>query len=120
MSVLRTASKKLESAKSLASSFQTDPTDIKYMHNVGYTIACSGVTSNTGEFKVEARIKESETSYSDWMELEFSTPIQLTNADKDIIINLNQLPFSQVRLTFTDSAGDGVCDIFVSAKGIGG
>lgn len=120
MSVLRTAQKKLLSAQSLGTSFQTDPTDLKYMHNVGYTISCTGVTANTGEFKVEARIKESETEFSSWIELEFSTPIQLTNADKDIIINLNQLPFSQVRLSFTDSGGDGLCDVFVSAKGIGG
>ena len=120
MSVLRTAAKKLLSGQTLGSSFQTDLTDIKYMHNVGYAISCTGVTSNTGEFKVEARIKIDENEYSSWMELEFSTPIQLTDADKDIIINLNQLPFNQVRLTFTDTAGDGVCDVFVSAKGIGG
>lgn len=115
MSVRRKASKKLEASKSLGTSFVTDSTDLKFMDNVGYLIICSGVTSNTGIFTAQVQIEDSE-----WSDLTFSTPAQIANSDITFEINLNQVPYDKIRLSFADSGGDGVVDIYVSGKGLGG
>jgi len=115
MSVRRYASKKLEAAKSLGSSFVTDATDLKFVDNIGYLIICSSVTGNTGIFTAQVKIGD-----SDWSDLTFSTPAQIANSDITFEINLNQVPYEKIRLSFADSAGDGVVDIYVSGKGLGG
>lgn len=120
MSVRRMSNAKLETAKSLGASFVTEPTLIKYQDNVGYLIECTSVTGNTGLFSIEARIKIADKIYSKWIPLSLTIPPQLNDADVDFEISLNQVPYSEVRLSFADSGGDGVANIFVSSKGIGG
>ena len=115
MSVRRNATKKLLSAQSLGSSFQTDATVINFQDNIGYLISCTGITANTGTFTPQVR-----TLDSGWFDLTLDTPAVLSNADVNIEINLNQIPHEEVRLKFTDSGGDGVCDIYVCGKGLGG
>jgi hypothetical protein len=115
MSVRRTASKKLEAGTSLGSSFTTDPTDIKFLDNVGYLVICTGVTSNTGIFTPQVQVEDGT-----WVDLTLDVPAQIADSDINMEISLNQLPYEKVRLSFADSSGDGVCDIFVSAKALGG
>lgn len=115
MSVRRTASKKLLAAESLGASFVTDATDIKFMDNIGYIIECTSITSNTGIFTAQVQIEDSS-----WVDLEFAVPAQLAGSDTTFVLNLNQLPYEKIRVSFADSAGDGVCDVYVCGKGLGG
>ena len=115
MSVRRYASKKIEAATDIGSSFVTEETDLKYMDNIGYLIICSGVTANTGLFTVQV-----QTIDSSWVDLTLDIPAQIANSDINLEINLNQLPYEKIRLSFADSGGDGVADIYVSGKGLGG
>lgn len=100
-------------AQSLASSFNSEVITIQYLDNVGITLACSGVTDNTGEFFVECSI-DGET----WIDIEVSPQILLDDADDNILINLNNLPFSKVRLTFAPAGGtpNGVVTGYITAK----
>ncbi len=104
---------KLLDQVSLASAFQSQPITIQYLDNVGIIMACTGVTDNTGEFKVECSI-DGEI----WVDIEVDPQILLNNADDNILINLNNLPFSKVRLSFEPAGGtpDGVVTGFITAK----
>lgn len=112
--------KQIESAKTLASNFQTDAIRIETADNVGFYIYCSSVTDNTGTFAAEVRpYKDDNTLGEDWIPLTLSTTPTLNNADDDFFVSLNQLPNCQVRLSFS-AAGttpDGTCNIWISATG---
>jgi hypothetical protein len=110
--------KQIESAKTLASNFQTSAIRIETTDNVGFFIYCSSVTDNTGSFAAEVRpYKDDNTVGEDWIPLSLDTTPILNNADDDFFISLNQLPTCQVRLNFTaaGSVPDGTCNIWISA-----
>jgi hypothetical protein len=109
------AQHQLCSAKSLAASFSTASTILKGLDNVGYTIATDNVVTNSGKFQVMARIGD-----GDWQELTFSSSMTLANADDSWILNLNQVPFTEIRIDYAPGApgDDGDVDIWLSAKEI--
>jgi len=113
-------SKKLETAKTLASNFSTDPIDITTIDNLGVNVSASSVTDNTGSFFIDHRIYKDANNFSDWAELTLSSTPQLADADATLLINLNQLPHGQMRLRFVaaGSTPDGVADVWVSGKEI--
>lgn len=119
MSRIQHKSTKLETAKSLASSFQTDWINISFLTNCGFIMNCNSVTDNTGTFAVEVRSKKSENEVSDPVELTLSSTPTLADADADLAIDLANVPYDQIRLTFTPSAGspDGDADIWLTTKG---
>ncbi len=112
---------RLESAQSLAASFSTDWLTIAYQDNVGYLITTSGVTDNTGTFAVEVRMTDSNGVSSDAVALTLDATPTLADTDAEFFINLNQVPATQVRLTFTAAGGtpDGTAAIFVHSKSVG-
>lgn len=120
-------SQQLESSKTLASNFTTNWVKIPYLDNVGFVINCDSVTDNTGTFAVQVRIKEKEgadanAAASAATTLTLSSTPTLADADDDFFINLNQLPATEVRLSFTAAGGtpDGTCDIFMHSATVGG
>lgn len=120
----------LATAQSLTTSFSTSPTMITYMDNCSYQINIA--TSNSiGTFSVEgsndfqaANGTLTNPHAGNWVALPLggSTAAPVANAANDtIIINLNQLPFNAIRISYTASTpGTGTCDIWVLEKQIGG
>lgn len=109
-------------AQSLAASFQTSPINVDYLDNVVFTVETASVTDNTGTFGVEARLKGDNNEASAWFPLELSLVPTLANANDKIVIKLDNVPFSEVRLTFAAAGAtpDGTCDVWVEAKQLGG
>lgn len=116
---------KILEAKSLATSFIADPTLIPYLDNVSYQINIT--TSNSiGYFTVQASNDYAVNPLSPadaghWVDLDIGGTPVAAGADDSILIDLNQLPFTAVRLVYTATTpGTGVCDALIVARQIGG
>ncbi len=120
----------VEAAKSLAATFTTTPTVINYLDNVAYQIIVT-TTDSSGTFAVQASLDYRANSAPEfpvantgtWTDLPLggATATPVANAANDtIVINLNQLPFSAIRIAYTaGTAGTGTCKILLFAKSIG-
>lgn len=110
-------------AQSLGSAFQTLPMSVDYLDNVGIILDAKSVTTNSGNFAVQVRFKVVETGqFSNWGTLTLDVIPTLANASVAIAINLNQIPFSEFRVTFTPGGGtpNGTVDVWLSARQVGG
>lgn len=113
---------------SLAASFTTPPTIVTYMDNCAYQIDIT-TTNSTGSFVVQASLDYAVDALSGtvinaghWIILSLAGGSPIANAaNDDIMINLNQLPFIAIRLSYTaDTAGTGTCVIYLSSKQLSG
>jgi hypothetical protein len=115
---------RLTTARSLATQFFTSATNVDYLDNCGIIIDATGVTDNTGEFTVQVRFKDVKNPniVSSWGELTLDTPVVLADADGVLVINLNQIPFSEFRIAFTPAGGvpDGIATIWIGNRQVGG
>lgn len=112
-------------AKSLASSFISDVTNIRNTDNVSYSIHSTGGGS-TGNFYIEVS-NDYLAQGADvinpgvWVRLTLSGQPVLSGAVDDIGISLNQLPYEAIRLVYESTvAGTGICDAYITAKRLGG
>ena len=115
---------KLESAKSLATDFQSSVINIENIDNIAFIIETSSVTDNTGTFGVQVRFKKpnSPTEMTEWISLTLDTAPTLADTDGEFYVYLNGLVATEIRLTFTaaGSTPDGTVDIWVSGNQTGG
>lgn len=117
----------LEQAKSLATSFTTEPTLVKYLDNVAYQINVT-TSDSTGSFSVEASVDYAiseptnlVTNPGNWVALPLGGTPSVAGANDSILVNLNQLPFNAVRVTYTPTvAGTGTCDVIIQCRQLGG
>lgn len=127
MSRKNTLYKKIASAQSLAASFNSEPTLIKYLDNCSYQINVT-TTNSIGSFAVQAsndykvdEVDNIASASGNWVTLTLSGTPSVNAANDSIIIDLRQLPFNAIRITYTASTpGTGVCDIFIHDKQVGG
>lgn len=105
----------LETARTLASNFTTDAYSVEYLDNVGICIKCSSVTDNTGTFTIQGSV-DGVT----FVEITVSPVMVLADASQNFLINLNQMPFKELKVDFVAAGGtpDGTCDIAIMAKRI--
>jgi hypothetical protein len=117
----------LESNQSLATNFNTDPTLVKFLDNCSYQINVT-TSDSEGSFQVEASndyaIYEPTNDVQNagtWVPLTLAGGTPTVAAQNDtIIINLNQLPFNAIRLSYSSSvAGTGTCSVYLVGKQLG-
>lgn len=119
----------VEVAKSLSSSFISKITMVPYMDNCSYQINIT-TSNSTGTFVVEAsddyiqQTQDVKGNPGSWVALPLGgglTPNPVANAANDtILIDLNQLPFNAVRVSYTSTiAGTGTADIWLLNKSMG-
>jgi len=106
----------LKTAESLGVAFSTAAVSVRYTDNVGIFIKTASVTTNTGSFIVEGTIDG-----TNWFDFGLSPALTLANANTTFAVNLNQVPFDQVRVSFTPSVTtpDGTALISIMAKSVG-
>ena len=121
----------LASAQSLASSFQSKVTFVKFLDNISYQINIT-TSDSTGTFKIQGSDDYSideptgcVQNAGNWVDLDLSGPnsnIPTISATNDVIgIEVNECPFAALRLSYTSTvAGTGTCNIFITAKQLGG
>lgn len=115
--------------QSLAATFHSNPTVVRNLDNCSYQINIT-TTDSQGTFAVEVSndyyVNEGNDNVvqnaGTWVPLTLAggTP-SVAAANDTIVINLNQLPFYAVRLTYNSTvAGTGHCSIYITDKQIGG
>lgn len=115
----------LETAKSLAASFTTAATVIDFQDNVLYQIDVT--TSNSeGTFVVQVSSDYQPTNgqvtanAGTWVDLTLDGTPEVSAANDNILISLNQVPFHAIRLKYnSDVAGTGTCKITITARNVG-
>ena len=106
----------LKTAESLGLAFSTAAVSVRYTDNVGIFIKTASVTTNTGSFIVEGTIDG-----TNWFDFGLSPALTLANTNTTFAVNLNQVPFDQVRVSFTPSVTtpNGTALISIMAKSVG-
>lgn len=118
---------KIEDNRSLAASFISSPTVIKYLDNVSYQINIT-TSAASGFFTIQAsndyEVNEPGTQIMDsgvWTDLTLSGVPVVAGANDSIVISMNQVPYNALRIQYTSTvAGAGTCDIITQIKQIGG
>lgn len=107
-----------------ASGFNTkaNPTNLDYQDNISIQIFWTG--SLVGQLKVfvsndSVNVKLGQT-VTNWSLLEFGTSILIDGTQSDIIININQNPFSWIALQWIPTSGTGNITAQLTSKQVGG
>lgn len=119
----------LSSSQSLAASFQSTPTIITYLDNCSYQINVI-TTNSTGTFSIQGsvdyatRTQEEPGNTGNWIDLPLGgssvAPVAAA-ANDSILINLNQVPFNALRVSYVSTiSGTGTCEIWLLDKQLGG
>lgn len=88
-------------------------TTVNTQDNAAYQVVYTGAPDGT--FLVEATINGSS-----WTPLVFATPITVSNSPSPFLINMNQLPYHQIRLRYVPTGGTGTLQVHTMAKRLGG
>lgn len=116
----------LASNQSLSADFVTSPTVIRYLDNCSYQIDIT-TSDSVGTFSVQGSNDYQDslgaiTNPGTWVDLVLGGGTPFANAANDnILISMNQLPFTAIRLAYdSQTGGTGTCNIYLSCKEIGG
>lgn len=111
-------------AVSMAATITSSPTNVQYLDNVVYELSWPSTGSPNGTFAVQASedyqvsSTGTVTNSGTWVPLTLSSTITATGSADQALIDLNQIPFSWIRLVYTRSSGTGTLDVFVSGKSL--
>ena len=105
---------KLLDAQALSGSFNSKAVNVQYQDNIGIQIIAT-TTANTGLFSIEASIDGLT-----WDKIILQPPIAaLAGANAVFTVNLNQIPFSQIRIHFEIGVGtSGTATAYITTKEI--
>lgn len=105
-----------------STSFDTflKPTNVNYLDNSGIQVLWSGTL--LGQLKIYASNDQVQGTNlpTNWSELDFGSSIVIDNTNSDIIINMNQLPFSWIALEYISTSGTGSITAKLTTKMVGG
>lgn len=82
--------------------------DVSHLDNMGIGMVWTGTP--TGTFSIEAKVGESP-----WQDIGL-TGITTTGVAGEHVINLNQLPFNKIRISYTATSGSGTLTAYGVAK----
>lgn len=111
---------KVVDAHSLAASFNSDPTNINFLDNVGYEIDLSGAATFNGSIAVQASNSYKQDDEGNvvntgtWITL--TSQAIVAGSPSNSLFSLNQVPFAYLRLSITRTSGTGTMSAYVSAK----
>lgn len=112
--------------KSIIKSYKViDAGDMSATSITGTVTACTGIdnigmlaewsgTSPVGVITVEV-----QNGTSGWSALDFGNPIAISGNTGNLNININQIPFENIRVVYTKSSGIGALTVTLAAKVVG-
>lgn len=93
-------------------SYPSSSTDINQLHNVGLDVRFAGTMTGT----LTVNCSNDNVVFT---ALTFSPPlVQPTGSNLNILIDLNQVPFRYVQVSYTNATGSGTLTSLLSAKDI--
>lgn len=101
---------------------KSTPTCIDYQDNLSFQILWTGTLQGqlkvfVSNDKVDPKLGQQVTN---WSELDFGTSIILDSSNSDIIININQNPFSFIALEWNALSGTGNIFAQLTSRMVGG
>lgn len=114
----------LLNAQSTASSFDTysNPTNIDYLDNVGIQVVWTGTT--VGVLEVYGSNDDANAQQgkypTNWSKFEFGATINVDTTNSDLLIHMNQVPYSWIALKYTATSGTGTMTATITCKEVGG
>lgn len=97
---------------SLGADFYSPASTVTYDDNVGYQVKYTG--DAIGQFYIQGTING-----EDWEDLELSAEIPVEGAPGSFVVNLNQIPYYQLRLRFSHTSGTGTLQAWIMTKTVG-
>jgi len=88
--------------------------DVLFTDNIGMQATWSG-TAPVGELLVQG--SNDGITYTD---LDFGVPIAVTGTPGNLLININQFPYSKIRVYYDRTSGSGTLNVKLTSKQIGG
>lgn len=114
----------LLNAQSTASDFNTftNPTNVDYLDNVGIQVIWTGTTVGVLEvYGFNDAANAQQGSYpSNWSKFEFGATINVDTTNSDLLIHMNQLPYSWIALKYVATSGTGTMTAKLTVKMVGG
>jgi len=114
----------LLNAQSTASSFDTysNPTNVDYLDNVGIQVVWTGTTVGVLEVygSNDAANAQQGKYPTNWSKFEFGAVINVDTTNSDLLIHMNQLPYSWIALKYTATSGTGTMTAKLTVKMVGG
>ena len=114
----------LLNAQSTASSFDTysNPTNIDYLDNVGIQVVWTGTT--VGVLEVYGSNDDANAQQgkypTNWSKFEFGATINVDTTNSDLLIHMNQVPYSWIALKYIATSGTGTMTAKLTVKMVGG
>lgn len=108
-------------AGSMAASITSLVTNIQYMDDVVYQIQWTGTPVGTFTVQVSEDYQQSGGTVLNagtWTTLTLSSAITAAGSADQAILDLNQLPYSWIRLVYTRTSGTGTLNAYISAKAV--
>lgn len=96
-------------------------TNVQFQDNIGIQITWTG-TSPVGAITIDCSNDYGRNGVlvPTWISLDFGSAIVITGNSGTHTININQIPFSNIRATYTKGSGVGTLHAQLSAKSVGG
>lgn len=105
---------KMIDAGDISSNITSHTVNVINLDNASIHVEWAGAAIN-GTMVVQAKNGESDS----WYDLDMGGVISLTGAGGDHQLVFNSLPFTDIRLVYTATAGTGTLDAKISAKVVG-
>jgi hypothetical protein len=96
------------------SSVTSSVTNVTYGDNIGIAVNWTG-TSPVGALDIQV-----SNDGSTWVSLDFGSSIAISGNSGNALININQLPYAQIRAVYTKTSGTGTLYASLTAKQTGG
>jgi hypothetical protein len=93
-----------------------NPTGINWLDNAGIVVKWTGTPVGVFHVWVSNDKKNPDGTISTWTELDFGTSILVDNTNTSIAINMNQLPFSWIAVSYEATSGSGTLTSILSIK----
>lgn len=102
---------------------KTKPTNIGHLDNFGLQVLWSDPTL-VGELKVfvsnDSANPEQGEPIVNWSELDFGAPLFVDSTNTDLLININQNPYTWMAVEWVPTSGTGNLTVNYSMKMVGG
>lgn len=113
--------------QSLAASFTSPVTLVKYLDNISYQINIT-TSDSAGTFAIQASndyaVSEPTnkvTNPGTWSALPIGGTPTVAGANDTIMVDINQYPFNALRVVYTaGTPGTGICSLILQARQLGG
>jgi len=103
----------------ISANLTTEITNVENSDNIGIQLIWNGAAPSGEVFIEVSNDYEKNINPGTWTELDFGVPILITGNSGNHIININLVPFSDLRLRYESTSGTGTMNAVLTMKTVG-